>query len=190
MHVCILYGSLRPNRLGIRLVRYFERQLIQRGHEVFVADALALDVPPLTARFGDMGDEAPAVLKTLAEQFTRTDGFLVVSGEYNHLPQPALMNMMDFFTKEYAHRPSGIVTYSSGGFAGVRAKIALRSKLAVLGMSSIPATYSQPFIGDSFSEDGTPTEPEQTNKFAGGFLDQFDWYMAALAAARAKGLPG
>lgn len=190
MHFCILYGSLRPNRLGIRLVRYFERKLGERGHDVFIADALALDLPGLTARYSEMGESAPAALHQLAEQFTKTDGFLVVGGEYNHLPQPGLLNMLDFFNKEYAHRPSAIATYSTGGFAGMRAMMALRAKLPVLGMPTIPTTYGQPEIQKALAEDGTPTDPEMTDKFAGSFLDQFEWYARALAAARAQGLPG
>ena len=81
--------------------------------------------------------------------YRRADGFLVVSGEYNHGIPPALKNLLDHFLEEYFWRPSGIVCYSAGGFGGVRAAMQLRMTLAELGMPSVPSLLPIPRIGES-----------------------------------------
>jgi len=58
------------------------------------------------------------------------DGFVGVSGEYNHGIPPALKNLLDHFLEEYFFRPSGIACYSAGAFGGVRAAMQLRMSLA------------------------------------------------------------
>src|SRR3546814_15996029 len=80
---------------------------------------------------------APEEVERRATLYRRVDGFLVVSGEYNHGIPPALKNLLDHFLEEYFWRPSGIVCYSAGGFGGVRAAMPLRMPLAELGMSKI-----------------------------------------------------
>jgi len=90
----------------------------------------------------------------LAELYRSVDGFLVVSGEYNHGIPPALKNLLDHFLEEYFWRPSGIVCYSAGGFGGVRAAMQLRMTLAELGMPSIPSILPIPRISETIDEDG------------------------------------
>ena len=93
--------------------------------------------------------EAPEQLERLAALYRSVDGFLVVSGEYNHGIPPALKNLLDHFLEEYFWRPSGIVCYSAGGFGGVRAAMQLRMTLAELGMPSIPSLLPIPRIGQA-----------------------------------------
>ena len=66
------------------------------------------------------------MLEALAETYRAADGFVVVSGEYNHGIPPALKNLLDHFLEEYFFRPSAIVSYSAGAFGGVRAAMQLR----------------------------------------------------------------
>ena len=120
--------------------------------------------------------------------YRSVDGFLIVSGEYNHGIPPALKNLLDHFLEEYFFRPSGIVCYSAGGFGGVRAAMQLRMTLAELGMPSIPSLLPIPRIGDTLSEDGVAQLPI-TERSMNRFLDEFLWYANALAEARAGGTP-
>ena len=134
-----------------------------------------------------MGD-APEPLERLAELYRNADGFLIVSGEYNHGIPPALKNLLDHFLEEYFWRPSGIVCYSAGGFGGVRAAMQLRMTLAELGMSSVPSLLPIPRIAEAIDEDGVAQQPF-VGRSANRFLDEFLWYAAALAEARMGGTP-
>lgn len=188
MNVVIFYGSVRKGRQGIKAARFVERRLGDRGHETFLVDPVEFDLPLLDRMYKQYAEgEAPEPLERLAGAIRAADGYVVVTGEYNHGVPPALSNLLDHFLEEYLYKPSAIVSYSAGSFGGVRAAVQLRPMLAEMGMSSIPSTLPIPKVQD-FAEDGTPPD-DRFEKRAARFLDEFDWYMEALAARREKGLP-
>lgn len=190
LNFAMFYGSVRHHRQGIRAARFVKRQFEERGHTVELVDAMEEPFPLLDRMYKEFGSgEAPAFMDRIAGVIREADGFIIVSGEYNHGIPPALKNMLDHYLEEWAYRPSGIVCYSAGMFGGVRAAMQLRMTLAELGMSSIPTLYPVPRVQNAFSEDGTPTD-ESAYKFVKGFLDEMEWYAEALKAQREKGLPG
>lgn len=185
----VILGSVRGHRQGIKAARFVLTKLVERGHTATLVDAAASQLPPLDRMYKEFPTgEAPAEMERLADLFRSVDGFVIVSGEYNHGPPPALMNLLDHFLEEYFYRPSGIVCYSAGGFGGVRAAMQLRMSLAEMGMASIPSIYPVPRIGQAFQDDGTPTDAAAHGRIK-RFLDELDWYAEALRDRRAKGLP-
>jgi NAD(P)H-dependent FMN reductase len=72
--------------------------------------------------------EAPEQLEAVADFIRQADGFLVISGEYNHGIPPALKNMLGHYLEEWFWRPSAIACYSAGAFGGVRAAMQVRAK--------------------------------------------------------------
>jgi NAD(P)H-dependent FMN reductase len=189
LDIAILLGSVRRDRVGTRAGKLVVRELERRGHRVRLVDPLEVQLPLLDRMYKEHPKgEAPAPLEELAAIYRSADGFLVVSGEYNHGIPPALKNLLDHFLEEYFWRPSGIVCYSAGGFGGVRAAMQLRMTLAELGMSSVPSILPIPRIGQSIDEDGVAIEPF-VDRSANRFLDEFLWYAGALKQARAEGTP-
>lgn len=187
--IAVLLGSVRRDRMGPRAAKLVTRELERRGHRVHLVDPLELQLPLLDRMYKEHPrGQAPEPLERLADLYRKADGFLIVSGEYNHGIPPALSNLLDHFLEEYFWRPSGIVCYSVGGFGGVRAAMQLRMTLAELGMSSVPSLLPIPRIGQSIDADGVALEPV-IDQSAGGFLDEFLWYAAALATARTAGTP-
>src|SRR3954470_5506994 len=87
---------------------------------------------------------APEALERLAGIIRPADGYLIVSGEYNHSIPPALSNLLDHFLEEYFFKPSAIVCYPVGSFGGVRAAMQLRAMLGELGMPSVPSLLPFP----------------------------------------------
>jgi len=183
LNVTILYGSVRSTRQGIRAARFMERQFQARGHKTDLVDTAEYQLPLLDKMYKEYDGDAPEVLERLAEIYRASDGFVVVSGEYNHGIPPALKNLLDHFLEEYFYRPSGIVCYSAGMFGGVRAAMQLRMTLAELGTPSIPTIFPIPRVQNAFAEDGTPTD-SASEKYVKSFLDEFEWYAGALKAAR------
>ncbi len=131
---------------------------------------------------------APPVLEDLAQLYRRADGFLIVSGEYNHGIQPGLSNLLDHFLEEYFFRPSAIACYSAGAFGGVRAAMALRMTLAELGMPSVPSLLPVPRVQEAFDPEGVPRDPAWEQRTV-QFFAEFEWYARALKAERRRGLP-
>lgn len=188
--VTLLYGSHRRDRQGIRAVRFLEDRLRARGHVPTLLDAQELNLPILDRMYKEFpAGSAPPALERMAAILRAADGFLVVTGEYNQGIPPGLKNMLDHFLEEWFWRPSAIVSYSQGSFAGVRAAILLRITLAELGMAAIPSTLPIPQVHNAFDEQGVPADPETWERRTRKFLDEFDWHMAAQQAQRAKGVP-
>ncbi len=189
MTTALLYGSVRSDRQGIKAARYFEKQLKDRGHKVHFIDPIKYPLPFLDKMYKEFEKgKAPETIEKIASMLNEADGFVIVTGEYNHSIPPALKNMLDHFQKEYFFKPSAIASYSAGSFGGVRAAVHLRVILAELGTPSISIMQPIPKVGQAFSDDGTPTD-ERTNKSSKRFLDEYEWYLKALKAQREKGTP-
>ena len=189
LSVAVLLGSMRRDRMGPRAAQLVIDELERRGHVAHLVDPLELQLPLLDRMYKEhAAGEAPEPLERLAALYRSVDGFLVVSGEYNHGIPPALKNLLDHFLEEYFWRPSGIVCYSAGGFGGVRAAMQLRMTLAELGMPSIPSLLPIPRIAQAIGGDGVAAEPI-TERSMKRFLDEFLWYASALADARTDGTP-
>lgn len=187
--VPVLLGSVRPERQAVRAGHMMANALKAVGHEPVMVDPLELRLPLLERTYSEYENgKAPAGLDELAALYRRADGFVIVSGEYNHGIPPALKNLLDYFLEAYFWRPSGIVCYSSGQFGGVRAAMQLRMTLGELGMPSIPTLLSIPRIAHVLDEAGRPQE-DWLASASKDFLAEFCWYARALKAARAGGTP-
>ncbi len=189
MDFVVIAGSVRTDRAGIRAARFVERSLASRGHRVTLIDPLEYRLPLLDRMYKEYptGD-APEMLERLARLYRATDGFVIVSGEYNHSIPPALSNLLDHFLEEYFFRPSAIVCYSAGAFGGVRAAMQLRAMLAELGMPSISSIFPVPSIRRALSEQGEPLDEKLERRFA-RFASELEWYADALRVARQQGVP-
>lgn len=182
----VIYGSVRAERQGIRAARYITSEIARRGHEVVLVDPLTDQLPLLERQYKEYEPgKAPKTMQRLSELFSRADGFVIVSGEYNHGIPPALKNLLDHYLEEYFFRPSAIVSYSGGRYGGVRAAMQLRMVLGELGMPSISSILAIPNVSSTFAEDGTP-QADYLPKAATRFLDEFDWWANAARVQRAS----
>lgn len=188
LNTAVLYGSHRRARKGIGLARYLVQQLEHRGHTANLLDADAIGLPLLDLMYKEYEpDQAPASMKSVAEALVAADGFVVVSAEYNHSIPPGLKNLLDHYQVEYHDKPSGVVTYSQGPFGGVRGLVNLRGILAELGTPAIPSSLPVSAVHRAFSEQGELLEAAYEKRTA-RFLDEFEWYAAALKLARRGGV--
>ncbi|MFQ5485092.1 MAG: NADPH-dependent FMN reductase, partial [Desulfobacterales bacterium] len=122
MKVAVVYGSVRAKRVGIRAAYFIRNQLKKRKHTVTLIDPLKEKLPLLDKMYKEFPKgNAPKTMRKLARIFKRVDACIIVSAEYNHCIPPALSNLIDHFMEEYFWKPAGIVSYSVGGFGGVRA---------------------------------------------------------------------
>lgn len=186
LKILIFYGSVRRHRQGMKAAKFVTNQLTARGHSVELIDPLEYDFPLLDKMYKEFEKgSAPEKMEELAGKIKSADAFVVVSGEYNHSIPPALTNLMDHFLEEYFFRPSAIVCYSAGQFAGVRAAMQLRAFLAEIGTVSIPSLFPIPRVQDAFDEEGTPTNGKM-NDYIKTFLDELEWYGYALKEGNEK----
>jgi len=189
LNIAILYGSVRSDRQGIKAARFFTKKIKERNHEPVLIDPLDLPLPLIDKMYKEYNpDNAPENMKKIAKILTNADGFLVVTGEYNHSVPPALKNLLDHFQREYFFKPSAIVSYSAGNFAGVRSAVHLRAILGELGTPSISSMFPIAQVQNAFDDKGNAIDSffESRSK---RFLDEFIWYIKALKIAREEGVP-
>ncbi len=184
LNIAVIYGSVRTERQGTKLAKFITNQLKERGHEVTLVDQLEFNLPMLDKMYKEYdAGKAPEPIEKVHQVLEQADGFVLVSGEYNHGVPPVLKNILDHFQAEYHYKPSGIVTYSAGPFAGVRVLNPLRAVMGELGASSIPTSFMVSGINDAFDENGKALD-EKYNKRVVNFLDELEWYAGALKQAR------
>jgi NAD(P)H-dependent FMN reductase len=189
MNVSLIYGSVRSDRQGINAARYLERKLRERHVGVNFIDPLEFKLPLLDRMYKQFKPgEAPESMQKLAQLLNNSDGFLLVSGEYNHSIPPAMKNLLDHYQPEYFFKPSAIASYSAGRFGGVRAAVHLRVIAGELGMPSISFMLSFPQIGKFFDENLVPVN-QRAEASTARFLDEFIWYLKAFKKQRAEGTP-
>ena len=187
--ISLIYGSVRTERQGIKAARYLEKKLRERNLNVHFIDPMEYNLPFLDKMYKEYEQgKAPETVEKIAQKFRESDGFLVVTGEYNHSIPPALKNLLDHFQSEYFFKPSAIASYSAGNFGGVRSAVHLRVIVGELGMPAISSMLPFPVIGNLFDDKLVPqnkfTEPS-TQKF----FDEFEWYLRAFKNERINGTP-
>lgn len=186
LNYAVIYGSVRHHREGIRAALFVLNQIRSRGHQATLVDPLERPLPLLDKMYKEYEPgTAPAVLEDLAKLYNGVDGFVIVSGEYNHGIPPALKNLLDHFLEEYFFRPSAIVCYSAGPWGGVRGAMALRMCLAEMGMPSISSMLPIPKVQTQFDIGGNPTD-QAWNRRSEKFLDELDWWAEATRAHKRR----
>ncbi len=185
--IVLIVGSVRRDRHGIKVARWMEQKLKERGHDVFFVDPLELNLPLLDRMYKEMDDPSQK-LKDLQSIIKNADGYLPVTPEYNHSTSPAMVNTLDHFLEEYFFKPSAIVSYSVGSFGGNLAGNHLRQIFAELGAPSISSMLSISRVQNVFDNEGELLD-NNYEKRAGRFLDEFEWYIDAFKKQREKGTP-
>lgn len=190
--ILVLYGSYRSDRMGIRLADFIVKGLRERGADVELIDAKAVDLPMLDRMRKEYPKgEAPAAMEELAQKIIAADGFVFVTGEYNWGLQPGLKNLTDHFLEEWFWRPAAIASYSAGRFSGARAALAWHGTLSEMGMVVTSSTIAVGPIGQSLSATGEPTGPggEALARSFPRFADDLMWWVEAAKTQRAKKAP-
>jgi len=184
INTAVIYGSARRARKGINAARFVMRKLAEREHEVTLVDTAEYGLPLLDLMYKEYdAGAAPDAMQAVGEILAAADGFVIVTGEYNHSVPSALKNLLDHYQSEYLFKPSAIVTYSAGPFAGVRALVNMRGIMAELGSPAIPSAFPISQVFKAFDDDGIPTDSAYDERIV-KFLDEYEWYARAMMRER------
>jgi chromate reductase len=187
MKFLIFLGSVRkstppkPARLGERVAKACECCLLEHysKHEIELIDPLDYDLDPVfKPHFAYSQAEVPKRLDDLATKVKASDGFVMVSPEYNHSMSPALANLLNHFGSSlFGYKPSAIVTYSAGQWGGVRAAVGMRSFLSELGCLPVSAMIHVQKAQDVFIESGEVNNREEQTSWDSYFSRTFNQLM-------------
>ena len=91
LNLAVILGSVRRDRVGVRVAQYVVRELGVREHAVTLVDPVEYRLPLLDRMYKEHATgEAPEMLEKLAGILRQAEGYVIVSGEYNHSIPPAM----------------------------------------------------------------------------------------------------
>lgn len=135
--IAIITGSTRPGRINYGLAEWLHARATERGDAQYeLVDIADYNLPVLNEGLpAAMGQYEHAHTKAWAEKIAQFDGFIFVTGEYNHSVPPALANALSYLNAEWANKAAGLVGYGSA--FGVRAVEHLRGILSELQVAHV-----------------------------------------------------
>ncbi|MBV7260744.1 NAD(P)H-dependent oxidoreductase [Photobacterium sp. WH24] len=149
----IIFGSTRPNRGGLPVAEWVVQEAETAGQfEVAFADLKTVNLPLLDEPDHPAQQKyTQAHTKQWSQAVTAADTILFVTPEYDYFPPAALVNAIQFLAKEWAGKPTGIVSYGgvSGGLRSTQALRLLLSGVGTLTLSaSVPIAFYNQYIND------------------------------------------
>ncbi len=188
VHIGVIVGTTRPNRFSELPAAWIAGLMGKR--DGVVTETLDLrDYPmpfynepssPSTIMPEDYADDMP---KKWAAKIAEQDGFIIVTGEYNHGYPAVLKNALDYVYHAWNGKAVGFVSY--GSVSGARSVEQLRQVAIELQMAPIRSGIHLPW---NVTEE-TRKDPSALNAFdkkADAYVDQLLWWTRTLKKARLK----
>ena len=178
-HIAIISASIRPDRKSHRVALYFENYLV--ANKLATTEILDLREYNFPIFSETLKTQKRPDTQTLeyAKKIDSAHGVIIVTPEYNGGIPASLKNAVDVLYDEWRHKPTGIVTVSSGPFAGNQGLVSLQFTLWKMKAWTITEMFSVPNVGETYSEEGVPVDKEATDKMARGFVKELMWCVKA-----------
>lgn len=185
MKIKIITSTVRPGRKGPVIGKW-----VTKAAQDFGFDAELLDLGEIKLPL--MDEPAHPVLKQYEYEHTKNwsakieeaDAFIFVTAEYDYNYPAPLKNALEYLVHEWAYKPSGIVSYSIGPFAGVRAAIHLKADLLSLRNVGLAEMVTIPSFNQFINEDGEFVPNEIVEKSATVMFTQLARWAKGLKAIK------
>lgn len=180
MHLTIIAGSPRQGSISKRVALHLRSKLeAVPGVETGWVNMQEHALPPIQEVW-KREEDVPASHRALFGMMHATDGFVVVSPEYNGGYSATMKNFMDHFTKQaYLRKPWGVVTSSTGSMGGMRASQQLLLLGAGLFAIPCPRMLVTPHADKKFDEDGRLLEASFETAIQ-TFMEEYLWLARKL----------
>jgi len=119
----IVIGTTRPGRAGPVFAHWLENFARDHGKfEPVLSDLAAFDLPlidePHHPRLGKYEKEHT---RAWSKAVDAADAFVFVTPEYNYFAAPAIVNAVDYLSREWQYKPAAFFSYGGGRPACARA---------------------------------------------------------------------
>lgn len=190
----VILGTIRDGRKSEHLARYVHGRLAARAditspfvdprdHDYGNLRGRVIDLPDLDPQAPPPGVPITPDLRSFIQMLHASDGFLIVTPEYNYSFPGTLKNLLDVTFKPWNRKPFALV--ACGGLSGgLRCIDSLRQVVSGLGAITIPQHLPVHNIAKSFGPDGPMADKADWDHRIDTVLDSLAWYAKALKAAR------
>ena len=181
----VITGSVRPGRFNIQPAKWITDIASNNAElDVELIDLQELDLPfynePKPAMMGDYElDHTKEWAKIIGE----ADGFIFVTGEYNHTYTPVLANAINYLNAEWNYKPVSFVSYGSAA-GGARAVEHLRAVAGELRMFDLREQVLIPNYFFRINNEGKYEFSKEEVDSANVLIDELTTWTDKLKTAR------
>jgi NAD(P)H-dependent FMN reductase len=187
--ISVIVGSTRQGRFSEKPAQWIFQQLKNRGG----IDAQLLDLRDFPMPFFDqpMPPAMPGrppyeneVVKKWTAEIGRSDGFIIVTPEYNYGPSAVLKNALDWVYPQWNHKAVAFVSYGSA--MGARGIQQLRLTAIELQLAPVRSSVHIPVatLWAHFQGGDVDAGLAELEASAKTMIDDLLWWTEALKAAR------
>lgn len=181
--IAIVTGSTRPSRVNLGVAQWLLERANERADAHYeIVDIADFNLPlldePFPAAYQNYQNEHT---KRWAAKIAEFDGYIFVTGEYNHSVQPALANALSYVNAELNNKAAGLVGYGSA--LGARAIEHLRAILSELQVAHVQKTGLFSLFAD-FENFASFAPTEQSAASVQPMFDQLTTWTDALNTVR------
>jgi len=182
----IISSTVRPGRKGPAIAKWITEKVKNHGSfEVELLDLGEIGLPLMNeAVHSIMRQYEHDHTKQWSAKIAEADAFIFVTAEYDYSYPASLKNALEYLVHEWAYKPAGIVSYSSGPFAGVRAVMSLKMDLLSLRTVSLHEMVNIPLADQFINEDGQFIPEEKFNTLSKTMVDQLLRWTKGLKAIK------
>lgn len=184
--ILVIVGTTRQGRIGRTVGDWYieaaRKNAPDMDFELFDLADWNLEVfnepiPPLMHQYGP-------VQQKLADKIGSADGFVFVTGEYNHSIPGSLKNFLDYICAEWYHKAAAYVGYgATGAMRAIEHLIQVMAELRVVSVANNSDHIHINQAWAAFDEKGEPKEG-----FVHGDIEkqlkELKWWVDALKEAR------
>ncbi|MFY0255081.1 NADPH-dependent FMN reductase [Chitinophaga sp. 30R24] len=182
----IISATVRPGRKGPMVAQWILEQVNKQG--IFEAEVLDLGEINLPL----MNEPVHPIMKQYEHDHTKAwsakieeaDAFIFVTSEYDYSYPASLKNALEYLVHEWGYKPAGLVSYSIGPFAGVRALHTLKTDLLSLKTIALGEIVPIPSLNQFISEEGVFTPNELVHTSTTLMLNQLIRWTKGLKAIK------
>jgi NAD(P)H-dependent FMN reductase len=182
----IISSTVRPGRKGPIIAEWIKELAIATGN----FDAEVLDLGEINLPL--MNEAVHPIMKQYEHEHSKqwsakieeADAFIFVTAEYDYSYPASLKNALEYLVHEWAYKPAGLISYSAGPFAGVRAVSNLKPDLLSLKVVSLAESVSIPVLDQFMNEEGQFVPNEIITKSANTMLTQLVRWTTGMKAIK------
>jgi NAD(P)H-dependent FMN reductase len=169
LKILIILGTDRENSYSSQVLEIVKKEVKKRADLEFDT----ADIRKLNFSYNKKDS-------TFSKQTEESDGFIIVTPEYNHGYPGTLKTLLDTEYGNYQNKAVGIIGVSNGAFGGARMIESLISVLKAVGLKSTKRDAHFCKVDKAIEKGELDNSIEEIN----GLLDEFVWLTRSLKYGR------
>lgn len=189
-NILVITSTVRKNRVGRTVADWYMKEAKKAAPNAKFEhlDIAELDLPlfnePIDPLSAELSGKYTQRQKQLAKRIGAADGYVFITGEYNHAVPGSLKNFLDYLAPgPWRHKAAAFVAYGSKG--GYHAVNNLSFIMTYLGVMVVLETMHIDTIWAALDQNGTPKSDHLKGDITRQ-LDELLWWVNATKAQRAK----